>query len=135
MIFVDANVFMYAAGQPHPLKRAARDFFSEARRSNTILLTSAEVLQEMMHVYLSRRRLVALADAMALAEDTVSDVWSLEPEDVALARELYERHPNLSARDLCHLASCIRRGVSEIKTFDQAFQVAARREFEARKQR
>ena len=25
----------------------------------------------------------------------------------------------LQARDLCHLASCLRRGVREIKTFDQ----------------
>lgn len=124
MIFVDANVFMYAVGQPHPLKRVAREFFSEARRSNAILLTSAEVLQEMMHVYLSRRRLVALSDAMALVEDTVSDVWSLDKEDVELARQLYEGYSMLSARDLCHLASCIRRGVSEIKTFDQAFQAA-----------
>ena len=48
------------------------------------------------------------------------EVWPLEEADVALARQLHEQYPSLQARDLCHLASCRRRGVREIKTFDQA---------------
>ena len=39
---------------------------------------------------------------------------------VALARQLYERHPVLQARDLRYLASCRRRGVSDVMTFDSA---------------
>ncbi len=53
-------------------------------------------------------------------------VWPLEEEDVFLARELYEFHPTLAARDLCILASCRRRGVTEIMTFDQALASAMR---------
>ena len=49
------------------------------------------------------------------------EVWPLEEADVALARRLHERYPALQARDLCHLASCRRRGVKEIKTFDETF--------------
>ena len=49
------------------------------------------------------------------------EVWPLEEADVALARQLYEQYPALQARDLCHLSSCRRRGVREIKTFDQTF--------------
>jgi len=49
------------------------------------------------------------------------EVWPLEGEDVALAWRLHEQHPALQVRDLCYLASCRRRGVREIKTFDQAF--------------
>ena len=47
-------------------------------------------------------------------------VWPLEEGDVTLARQLHERHPELAARDLCHLASCRRRRVGEIMTFDRA---------------
>ena len=130
LMFVDANLFMYAVGRPHPLKAAANDFFAEAEVNQTELFTSAEVLQELMHVYLSQRRPNALELAMALVERTNVVVWSLEKEDVVLARQLYERYPYLTARDLCHLASCIRRGVSEIKTFDQGFQVAFSEEME-----
>ena len=122
MMFVDTNVFMYAVGQEHPLQHAAQKFFTEAKERQIQLFTSAEVLQELMHVYMSRRRTRALAEAMDLVEETVSDVWSLEKEDVELARQLHNQYPMLSARDLCHLASCRRRGVSQIKTFDQAFQ-------------
>ena len=49
-----------------------------------------------------------------------AEVWPLEEEDVTLAWRLHEQHPALAPRDLCHLASCRRRGVSEIKTFDRA---------------
>ena len=54
------------------------------------------------------------------------DVWPLENADVTLARELYEFHPELAARDLCILASCSRHGVSDIMTFDRALADAVR---------
>ena len=129
-MFVDANLFIYAVGRPHPLRAAANDFFSEAGMNRTKLFTSAEVLQELMHVYLSQRRPNALSLAMELVEQANIVVWSLEKEDVELARQLHEQYPMLSARDLCHLASCVRRGVSEIKTFDQVFQSVAGEELQ-----
>ncbi len=58
--------------------------------------------------------------AVALVADAKVEVWSLDEADVALARQLRERYPDLQARDLCYLASCQRRGVREIKTFDRA---------------
>lgn len=121
MIFVDTNVFMYAVGRPHPLQYAAQDFFAEAADSHLTMFTSAEVLQEMMHVYEATARMNTLAVAMQLVERSVAEVWPLEKEDVELARQMYEQYPTLSARDLCHLASCRRRGITQIKTFDSAF--------------
>ena len=66
MIFVDTNVFMYAVGKPHPLQSRARDFFSESLLNMEPLCTSAEVLQELMHVYLPVRRYAAFEDALEL---------------------------------------------------------------------
>ena len=120
MIFVDTNVLMYAVGRPHPLRDAAREFFAESVRNETPLCTSAEVVQELMHVYLSVARLRTLDRALSLATKARVEVWPLEPEDVTLARQLHELYPTLGARDLCHLASCRRRGVREVRTFDQA---------------
>lgn len=51
-------------------------------------------------------------------------VLPLEAEDVLLARQLHERYPHLSARDLCHLATCQRRGITELMTFDGNLAVA-----------
>ncbi len=120
MIFVDTNVFMYAVGRPHPLKGTAREFFIESNRNRAPLCTSAEVLQELVHAYLPVARWQTLDAAMALVARSRVEVWPLEYEDVTLARQLHEQYPTLGARDLCHLASCRRRGVSEIKTFDHA---------------
>ena len=121
MIFVDTNVFMYAVGRPHVLQASAQDFFIEANRNGTPLCTSAEVMQELAHVYLPTGRLQTFDATLELLASASVGVWPLEEADVALARQLHEQHPALQARDLCHLASCRRRGVREIKTFDQTF--------------
>ena len=125
MIFVDTNVFMYAVGQPHPLRDSARAFFAESGRTRTPLFTSAEVLQELAHAYLPRKRVETLGQALALVSRAIVDVWPLEAEDVALAWRLHARYPELDARDLCHLASCRRRRVRTIKTFDRALHAVA----------
>lgn len=119
MTFVDTNLFMYAVGDPHPLQQSAWDFFDGSYLDGIQLCTSAEVLQELVHAYLRVRRYDTLDRALDLVRRYGVEVWALEQEDVLLARELHEQFPSLSARDLCHLASCQRRGVSEMMTFDQ----------------
>ncbi len=125
MTFVDTNVFMYAVGRRHPLRDSARDFFRASTRDRTPLCTSSEVVQELLHAYVPVGRLQTLDVALALLAGSEVDVWPLDFEDVTLARQLSDTHPGLGARDLCHLASCRRRGVKQIKTFDQALHAAA----------
>ena len=127
MTFVDTNVFIYAVGKPHPLRSAARDFFDQSLLNAKPLCTSAEVLQELMYVYLPVRRYDAFEDSLALIGRAGIKVWPLKEADVSLARQIHENHPALGARDLCHLASCRRRGVREIMTFDEALAAAAPR--------
>ena len=122
MIFVDSNVFMYAVGRSHALRPSAREFFVQSNLNGTSLFTSAEVLQEMAHAYLPVGRFETLDAALSLVARAGVKVWPLEEEDVTLARKLYSLYPPLDARDLCHLASCRRRGVRQVKTFDQALQ-------------
>ena len=116
---------MYAIGKPHPLQSQAREFFDESLLTAKPLCTSAEVLQELLHAYLPVQRYGALDDALALIRRAAVDMWPLEAADVALARQLHNQHPDLGARDLCHLASCRRRGVREIMTFDQSLAAAS----------
>ena len=125
MIFVDTNVFMYAVGRPHPLRETARKFFAECVRDETSLCTSAEVVQELVHAYLPVGRSLHLDRSLSLIARCRVEVWPLEHEDVTLAIQLHEQHPGLGARDLCHLASCRRRGVREVRTFDQALGAVA----------
>ena len=124
MIFVDTNVLMYAVGRPHPLKAEARAFFEDCLAEGRELATSAEVLQELLHAYLPVDRTVTLDAAFKLAGSCIGQVWPVEHEDVLLARRLLRNHPSLGARDLLHLASCRRREVREIRTFDRALAAA-----------
>lgn len=122
--FVDTNVFMYAVGREHPLREEARSFFLEALESATPLVTSAEVLQELLHAYLPVGRLETLDAALTLARGRTAEIWPVEPADVALARSLADRHPGLGARDLLHRASCLRRDVTRVRTFDRGLAAA-----------
>ncbi|MYB35828.1 MAG: type II toxin-antitoxin system VapC family toxin [Gammaproteobacteria bacterium] len=124
MVFVDTNVFMYAVGRPHRLQATAREFFEDATRERRQLCTSVDVLQELLHAYVPAKRMATLDAALALVDSLDAEVWPLESEDVLLARRLHRRFPTLGARDLCHLASCRRRNVNDIKTFDRGFEAA-----------
>ena len=119
MTFVDTNVFMYAVGRAHPLRETARQFFIDAAGAGRVLVTSAEVLQELLHVYLPADRLETLDAAFTLARARMAAVWPVEVEDIEVARTLVARHPGLHARDLLHVASCLRRGVEQVMTFDR----------------
>ncbi len=125
MIFVDTNVLMYAVGGAHPLREPARRFFEEGLERGERLVTSAEVLQELLHAYVPVGRLETLDAALALAEGRIEVTWPIEPEDVLFARTLASRHRELGARDLLHLSCCIRRDVREIKTFDRPLAAAS----------
>jgi uncharacterized protein len=118
MIFVDTNVFMYAVGRPHPLRGSAREALRDALRGSFPMATSAEVLQELLHAYLPVGRLATLDAALRLAND-LAHVWPVEREDVNAAWALITRHPGLSPRDLLHLATCERHGVTRVLTYDR----------------
>jgi predicted nucleic acid-binding protein len=121
MIFVDTNVFMYAVGRSHPLRAEAQDFFRNALRPGSEpLCTSAEVLQELLHADLPVGRTQQLDDALRLVESSIAVIHPIEADDIVFARDLADSHAALGARDLLHLATCRRRGIDRVKTFDRA---------------
>jgi uncharacterized protein len=126
VIFVDTNVFMYAVGGAHPLRDEARRLLRERLGQGPPLVTSAEVLQELLHAYLPAGRGPTLHAALELASRRMAEVWPVEADDVRLAADLAGSHPRLAARDLLHLACCTRRGVREVITFDRELAEAFR---------
>jgi predicted nucleic acid-binding protein len=121
--FVDTNVFVYAVGRVHPLRDRARAWLRDRKARRAPLATDAEVLQELLHVYLPVGRLSTLDAALRLALD-LTTVWPVEAQDVQAARDLAFVRPGLGARDLLHLAVCRRYGAGEILSFDRALLAA-----------
>lgn len=123
MTFVDTNIFVYAVGRAHPLREPAQMMLRERLDRNTPMATSAEVLQELLHLYLPVGRLQTLDAALRLATD-LTTTWSIDESDVLAARDLSTSQPGLGARDLVHLAVCRRHDVDELLSFDRALVAA-----------
>lgn len=121
MIFVDANVLMHAAGGDHPLQRPCREIVAGIGSRSIAAATSVEVIQEIVHRYLSIGR---APGGLALAEQAMDLFAPVLPITHALMRrvpDLARRYPDLSARDVIHVATCIHEGISEILSTDRGF--------------
>ncbi len=120
MIFVDSNIPMYLVGAEHPNKAAARQLLERAITDGEVLVTDAEVLQEILHRYVAIDRRDAIEPATSALLDVVDEVFPIERADVERARGIVLA-TRLSARDAVHLAIMRRKGVDRILTFDRAF--------------
>ncbi|MGH8884210.1 MAG: type II toxin-antitoxin system VapC family toxin [Egibacteraceae bacterium] len=122
-IFVDTNVPIYAAGRPHPLKNPCREVLGLISEYPERFVTSAEVLQELLHRYLALRMWpqgrALLYDFVELMEERVAPVFV---EDVRRAAVLADGHAEAtSARDLLHVAVMKRLGAEFIASADRGF--------------
>jgi predicted nucleic acid-binding protein len=76
-------------------------------------------LQELLHVFLPVGRIETLDAALKLATQGVDRILPIDAESVLHARNLADRHPGLTARDLLHLSVCQRNKIEKLKTFDR----------------
>ena len=124
MIFVDSNVLICAVGRSHPLKTEAQNFFLDSSKRGKRLVTSAEVLQELLHGYLPVDRMETLDAAIELATQGIDQIIPIGSAAVLHARNLVENFPGLTARDLLHLSVCQFHNVKELKTYDRSLLAA-----------
>ena len=122
VVFIDANIPIYAAGRDHPYKEPCARILRVLADAPQYFVTNSEVLQEIMHRYLvSRRWTLGREVVRVLAEAMHGRIEPVHGEDVILATELADRHPRVSARDLVHAAVMQRLGVSRIISADTDF--------------
>lgn len=121
MIFVDSNIPMYLIGADHPNKALARRLVERAVHDRERLVTSAEVLQEILHRFAAPERHVAIGPAFELMFALVDEILPITADDVVRARTILASAPGLSARDGLHLAVMAQHGIAVILTFDAAF--------------
>ena len=121
MIFVDSNVPMYLIGASHPHKADARRRLEDAIAAEERLVTSAEVLQEILHRYGAIARHDAIQPAFDALLGVVDDVFDITAKDVERAKQLLLARRGLSARDALHVAVMEREGITRIMSFDAGF--------------
>jgi predicted nucleic acid-binding protein len=122
VLFLDANVPIYAAGRPHPLKEPCAQILALVARHPREFVTDAEVLQELLHRYLAlgvwsqgRIAFTHFAEVMRERVEPVSG------EDVELAASMADQPLGLAARDLLHAAVMARLEIRQIVSADADF--------------
>jgi predicted nucleic acid-binding protein len=119
--FLDANISMFAAGADHPLRMPCASILREVAVRPASVYSSAEVLQEILHVY-SRRGMPERARQLIhqLRELLGPQLQPVTPEDVYWCLDNDVPGP-LQARDRLHLAVMSRLGIRSIISTDRAF--------------
>ena len=125
MTFVDSNVPMYLIGREHPRREDAARIVTQLVRENESLVSSAEVVQEILHRYhaIHRREFVQPAIRLLL-ELTEGEIFPVTLSDTLRAGELLVSYPAISSRDAVHLAVMESRGIPRIVSFDRGFDAA-----------
>jgi predicted nucleic acid-binding protein len=112
---------MYSAGGEHPLRGVCRDFIRDAAEGRIEAVSSVEVLQEILHRYVSIGRLDLGCEVYASLVEACARILPIEMKDMDLARDIVCEVNGISARDAMHAAVMLNNGIEYIATFDQGF--------------
>ena len=120
-VFLDTNVFLYAAGASHPWRDDCAKVLRRVAQGSLDATTDSEVIQEILYVLIRRGR---RADALKLANDLTSlfpDLLAVTRDDMLSACELLEQYPRLSVRDAVHVGTMLRNGLRTVVSVDSDF--------------
>lgn len=120
-VFLDTNIFLYAAGASHPWREACAKVLRRVADGSLDATINSEVVQEILYV-LSRhgRRDEALKLAGHLTA-LFPDLLGVTRDDMVGACELLRRYPGLSVRDAVHVGTMLRNGLKTLVSVDSDF--------------
>jgi len=121
VIFIDSNVPVYLVGAPHQNRDLAFAALDRLARAGERMVTSAEVMQELLHLYSHRRAPEAMQRALDVLRGLADEVYPVEAEDVERAHAVLRANADFSSRDALHVAVMQRRGVTRILSYDRDF--------------
>jgi len=121
VIFIDSNIPMYLVSASHPHETNAQRWLEKLIREHQRLVTSAEVLQEILHRYVAIHRGDAIQPAFDALRGVVDEVLAVDRAAVERAKRMVLEYQRLSARDAFHLAVMELHGIDRILSFDRGF--------------
>ena len=120
-LFVDANVFMYLAGRDARYREACRRALLAATEQGASLITSTEVLQEILHYHAARRQPEDARTVYDAVTDICEEILPVTERQTARALKLLVTHPGLPARDALHVATMEAHGIQRLLSADRHF--------------
>jgi hypothetical protein len=124
-VFLDTNIFLYAAGAAHPLREPCAKVLRRVAEGSLGATINTEVVQEILYVLTRRGR---RNDGLKLAGHLTAlfpDLLAVTREDVMQACELLRHYPGLSVRDAVHVGTMLRNGLKTIVSVDPDFDQVA----------
>ncbi len=123
-IFLDVNVFIYAAGAPHPYKDPCIRILSDVETGTMKAAVNTETFQEILYRYTHIR----LADkGIELCRELLKYPFTILPvteADIRLAIDLFDSYHvlGLTPRDAIHAATMQNNGISRLISADRDFE-------------
>lgn len=112
---------MYAGGAEHPLRPPCARLLGLVSDGRIDAVTSAEVIQEILHRFRSVRRPEVGAAMADEALDLFAPVLTVTHAAIQRAPDLVRRYPSLAIRDLVHVATCHEYDIETIVSTDRGF--------------
>ncbi|HUP32534.1 MAG TPA: type II toxin-antitoxin system VapC family toxin [Gaiellaceae bacterium] len=129
MIVVDTTVLVYAVGEEHELTEPSRLLVEAIADGRVAATTTAEVIQEFVHVRARRRgRSDAVRVGRAYAE-LLGPLVAVERGALEQGLRLFERLPALGAFDSVLAAAALESRASGLVSADRAFASVPRLRF------
>ena len=123
MVFIDTNIFMYAAGKEHPHKIPSVNLLHKIASGEVDACINVEVLQEILHRY---RHINRWEDGKAVYSLTRKIIPVILPVDTYIMEKcfnLLNKYSGIMARDALHAAFCKINNITSIYSFDKDFDV------------
>lgn len=124
-VFIDTAIIMYAAGGEHPLRDPSRRILSRIGDGDLDGVISVEVVQEILHRFVSVRRPEMGQAQASEAMDFFAPVLPITHAVMRRVPDLALRYSSLEARDLVHVATCLHEGITAIISPDRGFDQVA----------
>jgi len=125
--FLDVNVPMCAAGQPHPYRDACAWLMTEVANGRLAVAIDVEIIQEILYRFGALRRWdIAVTMAFSLLE-LVPMVYPIRLVESHLSIDLFEHYAQkgVTARDVLHVAVMQQNNLDQIISTDEHFDAFA----------
>lgn len=123
LIFLDANIIMYALGKEHPLRNPCRKYLKKIKKGEITVVTNTEVLQEILHRYFSIRMSTMAEEAYIAMKTFCREIYPVTLNEVEKALALLKESPSINPRDAIHAATMFNNGIEKILSTDPHFDV------------
>lgn len=122
-IFMDVNVPMYAAGQPHRYQSPCRQIMKAIAEERLSAVIDTEIIQEILYRYGALQRW-EIAVSMAIDVMTLTPtILPVTEQEIRLTVDMFDRYAKkgATARDLIHVAVMKTNELAEIISVDEHF--------------